>query len=165
MATNQTTEQLKENGRKGGIASGEKRRQKKALKETIQAVMSMPLYSGKKKMSSIESIKALEEVGNKNIEVQTAIILSIVKKAMKGDVIAATYLRDSMGENPTLIAEREEKERAKQDYMAYIEASKDNNSFNDAIIKALNERTIAGIDDEGKPTQESEGLDNEPNTD
>lgn len=74
MATNQTTEQLKENGRKGGIASGEKRRQKKALKETIQAVMSMPLYSGKKKMSSIESIKALEEVGNKNIEVQTAIL-------------------------------------------------------------------------------------------
>ena len=37
----------------------------------------------------------------KNISVQDAIVISIVQKAMKGDVRAAEYIRDTTGQKPT----------------------------------------------------------------
>ena len=47
-------EQLQEQCRKGGIASGEARRKKKTMAETINRLMELPLVEGKTKQSLLK---------------------------------------------------------------------------------------------------------------
>lgn len=94
-----THEQCVENGRKGGIASGETKRRKKAIKETIEVMLDMPLKSGK--YTDVEQIKNFASLKGKNITVQEAMIISMLQRAMKGDVKAAEWIRDTAGQKPT----------------------------------------------------------------
>ena len=82
-------------GKKGGIASGKARREKKAMKDTLEALLSMPLKSGKSE--DVESIQNLAEVKGKNITVQEAIMLAQIQKAVKGDTRAAEFIRETSG--------------------------------------------------------------------
>ena len=82
-------------GKNGGIASGKARREKKAMKDTLAALLSMPLKNGK--ASDVDTIKNLASVKGKNITVQEAIMLAQIQKAMKGDTRAAEFVRDSSG--------------------------------------------------------------------
>lgn len=93
-----TPEQRRENGRKGGIASGEAKRKKKAMRETLDVLLAMPMRSGK--FADIESIKNFAAIKGKNINVQEAMIISMLQRAMKGDVKAAEWIRDTAGQKP-----------------------------------------------------------------
>lgn len=62
---NMTPEERRENGRKGGIASGKAKREKRAIKETLEQLLSMPLRNGKK--ADIERIKSIAAIKGKNI--------------------------------------------------------------------------------------------------
>lgn len=84
-----------ENGRKGGLASAKAKREKKAMKETFETLLAMPLKSGK--AADVEDIKNFAALKGKNITVQDAILLSMIQKALKGDVRAAEYVRDTSG--------------------------------------------------------------------
>lgn len=103
MAKNQfelmTPEQRAEYGRQGGIKSGETKRRKKAMKETLEVLLSMPMKNGK--TSDVESIKNFAALKGKNINVQEAMIIAMIQRAMKGDVKAAEWLRDTSGQKPT----------------------------------------------------------------
>lgn len=96
---NMTPEQRRENGRKGGIASGEAKRKKKAMKETLDVLLSMPMKNGRS--IDIESVKNFAAIKGKNINVQEAMIISMLQRAMKGDVKAAEWIRDTAGQKPT----------------------------------------------------------------
>lgn len=115
-----TKEQLSENGRKGGIASGKARREKKEMKETILDIFEMGLTKGK-----IQEFKNYQDVGGKNITIKQAIILAQVKKALKGDTRSAEFLRDTAGMKPVDKTE--------------VQADVNSNGKLDEIIKALNE--------------------------
>ncbi len=93
-----TPEQRRENGRKGGIASGEAKRKKRAMRETLDVLLAMPMKSGK--FADIESIKNFAAIKGKNINVQEAMIISMLQRAMKGDVKAAEWIRDTAGQKP-----------------------------------------------------------------
>ena len=93
-----TPEERRECGRRGGIKSGETKRRKKAMKETLEVLLSMPMKDGK--ISDIEAIKNFSSLKGKNINVQEALIISMIQKAMKGDVKAAEFLRDTSGQKP-----------------------------------------------------------------
>ena len=71
-----TTDEQREIARQGGIASGEARRARKTLKETL--------------------IMMLEE-GN----TQDNITLALLQKALNGDTKAYEVIRDTVGEKPT----------------------------------------------------------------
>ena len=88
-------EEVRENGRKGGIASGKARREKKLFKEQIELLLSLPLKDEKAK-------KQLEKLGidTENIDNQMAMVISMWQKAIKGDVQAFNTLRDTVGEKP-----------------------------------------------------------------
>lgn len=101
----QTPEQRRENGRKGGIASGEAKRKKKAMRERLEILLDLPLKAGKG--ADLETIKNFAALKGKNITVQDALMIAQIQKALKGDTTAATFVRDTAGENPSVKVESE----------------------------------------------------------
>lgn len=93
-----TSDELRERARAGGIASGKARREKKAMRETLDILLSMPMKDGA--AADVESIRSFASIKGKNINVQEAILIAQVQKAMKGDTKAAEYVRDTIGQKP-----------------------------------------------------------------
>lgn len=93
-----TKAEQKKIARKGGIASGKARREKKAMRETLDILLSMPMKDGA--YADVESIRSFASIKGKNISVQEAILIAQVQKAMKGDTKAAEYIRDTIGQKP-----------------------------------------------------------------
>lgn len=98
-ANKRTPEELKEMGRKGGIASGEARRQKAAMRETLRTLLAMPL--NKKKCYDIDEIETFAQFNGKTVDVETAILIKQVQRALKGDLPSAEFIRDTSGQKPT----------------------------------------------------------------
>ena len=91
-----STEEAREIGRKGGIASGETRRRKKTLREQMEMLLSLPVKDETTK-DFIESLGIdSEEVNN-----ALAITLSMYQEALKGNTKAFELIRDTIGEKPT----------------------------------------------------------------
>ena len=84
--SNQSREEAKKNGRKGGIASGKSRREKRTLREQLLA-----LLDGEHKTSNGE-MKTMREI----------ISLGLLKRAAEGDPQAFRIIRDTIGEDPVL---------------------------------------------------------------
>ena len=98
FTSEQSREKAVSNGRMGGIASGKSKREKKALKETLEELLAMPIKDGKS--DDIEKIKSIAGIKGKNITMQEAIMVAMLNKAAKGDVRAAEYVRDTIGQKP-----------------------------------------------------------------
>lgn len=98
-ANQRTPEQLEEMGRKGGIASGEARRQKAKMRETLRTLLAMPL--NKKKCYDVEEIETFAQIKGKTVDVETAILLRQVQRALAGDLPSAEFVRDTSGQKPT----------------------------------------------------------------
>ena len=74
-------DEAKERGQKGGIASGESRRKKKTIRETLEMMLSGKMPDGTTR--------------------QDAMVVALLEKALSGDVRAFEAIRDSIGEKPT----------------------------------------------------------------
>jgi len=99
FTSEQNREEAVKNGKKGGIASGKARREKKLFRETLESLLSMSMKSGK--CMDVDEIKNFAAIKGKNISVQEAILIAQIQKAMKGDTRAAEYVRDTIGQRPT----------------------------------------------------------------
>lgn len=97
-ASERSPEERRENGRKGGIASGESKRAKKAMRERLEILLGMSLKGGKG--ADIEAIKNFADIKGKNITVEDAMLVAQIQKALKGDTTAAAFVRDTSGQNP-----------------------------------------------------------------
>ena len=91
-----TPSEVRENARKGGIKSGETRRRKKEMRERLEILLSMPLKDGKG--ADVEKIKSFGAIKGKNITVEDAILVAMIQKALKGDVQASNFIRDTSGQ-------------------------------------------------------------------
>lgn len=85
-------EEAVKSGKKGGVASGVARREKKALKTTLETLLSMPIEDGK--LEDVDKIKSLASLGGKNISVQEAIVLKALQLALNGDIKAFNAIAD-----------------------------------------------------------------------
>lgn len=92
----QSKDEARERGRKGGLKSGEVRRQKRTLKEQMETLLSLPVKDENTK-SFIESLG----IDPETIDNATAITLSIYQEALKGNTKAYELIRDTLGEKPT----------------------------------------------------------------
>lgn len=81
-------------GKNGGIASGKARREKKALRETMQKLLTMKLKD-KKLLEELEALGFTE----KGITMQDAISAAMIKQAVKGNVKAYNAIKDTLAEN------------------------------------------------------------------
>lgn len=77
--------EAREQGRRGGIASGESRRERKALRECLEVALSMPYYD----LDGTEYTKA------------QYMCIKLVDQAIEGDPRAFTIIRDTIGETVT----------------------------------------------------------------
>lgn len=87
-----STSEAREIGRRGGIASGAARRERKQLKDAAQAILNMPVKKGE-----LGAFDCLAEAGNANVTVADKIILEQVSNALKGDTKAARFLAEITG--------------------------------------------------------------------
>lgn len=130
-----TSAELRARATKGGIASGKARRERKAMKDTLEALLSMPLKSGK--VNDIETIKNLAAVKGKNITVQEAIMLAQIQKAMKGDTRAAEFIRDSSGNKPKDEEQQARIDKLKAETSRIKDEGPNTDSADDGFIEAL----------------------------
>ena len=94
-----STSEARSRGKKGGIKSGKVRKEKKAMKETAEMILGLTLKDGT--VTALEDIQSMAAANGKNITVQDAIILKQAQKALKGDIRAAEFIRDTSGNRPT----------------------------------------------------------------
>lgn len=99
FTSDQSREEAKKNGSKGGIASGKARREKKMFRETLESLLNMSMNKGES--VDIDKIQNFASLNGQNISVQEAILIGQIHKAMTGDTKAAEYVRDTIGQKPT----------------------------------------------------------------
>lgn len=81
FTSEQSREEAKKNGIKGGIASGEARRKKKSMRELAKLVNSLP-------MSSKNKAQLPDGIDEEEATFQMAFIVKVYQQAVKGDTKA-----------------------------------------------------------------------------
>jgi len=90
-----TKEEARIRGRNGGIKSGEVRRQKKTMRETLENALKIELTKEK-----LEELGADIGLMNGETSVLSAIVASTIREAIGGDSKSIQFIRDSIGEKP-----------------------------------------------------------------
>lgn len=80
---------------RGGVKSGEARREKKRMKECINLLLNLDVKNSKAR----ETLKALG-ISEEDMTNEMAMMASVMNKAMKGDIQAVNFLRDTSGQMP-----------------------------------------------------------------
>lgn len=97
FTSNQSREEAKKNGSKGGRKSGEVRRKRKAMKEQMEMLLSLP-FKSTKQLNFMRDLGIEEE----NIDNQMALIVAMYGKALKGDVQAFNTIREVVQDEKTI---------------------------------------------------------------
>lgn len=95
----QTAEQRKAAASKAGKAAAKKRREKKQMQEIAKIVLHMPLEGTDAQLDDLEGL-SFEDYPDSKLTVSEISILKVAKKAMRGDIAAIQFLRDTAGEKP-----------------------------------------------------------------
>ena len=95
-----TSEQSREeaviNGRKGGVASGQAKRRRKLLRDSMNALLELPVSSTREYNALIKMGIDIEDIDNSQL-----IVLALFNRAKSGDVAAIKELRNLIGEDNT----------------------------------------------------------------
>lgn len=103
--------EARESGKKGGIKSGQARRKKKSMKQAMNLLLSLPV--------SDENAQRLAQLGidADDADNQMLMMVSMMQRAIKGNVTAAQFIANITGSTAMTEAEREkiklEKKRLK----------------------------------------------------
>lgn len=97
FTSEQSREEAKKNGAKGGKKSGEVKRQRKAMKEQMEMLLSLPF-------KEIEKLDFIENLGidKEEIDNQMALLVAMYGRALKGDVQAFKEIREVAQDNQTI---------------------------------------------------------------
>lgn len=93
-----TKEELQECARIGQAKGTETKRRKKSMKSVLEVLLKMPV--GKGKVCEVDEIKNFASLAGKNISVEEAIIIKQIQRALKGDLNATQFIRDTSGQKP-----------------------------------------------------------------
>lgn len=92
-----TEKEQREYARKGGKKSGEVRRKRKAMKEQMEMLLSLPF----KQSEPLDFMKNLG-IEEDNLDNQMALIVAMYGKALKGDVQAFNTIREVVQDEKTV---------------------------------------------------------------
>ena len=94
FTSEQSHEEAVINGRKGGVASGQAKRRRKLLRDSMNALLELPVSSTKEYNALIKTGIDIEDIDNSQL-----IVLALFNKAKSGDVAAIKELRNLIGED------------------------------------------------------------------
>lgn len=97
-----TSEEARKNGTKGGKKSGEVRAQKKLFKEIFESLVQIDISKTNCDDEALEALRMINPELADKADIKTIISSRVIDKAMKGDMYAIGFLRDSLGESPTI---------------------------------------------------------------
>lgn len=101
MGVQFTKENASEMGKRGNIASQKAKLKKRKIKETLEILLKTPIKSKSAgDLVDAEHIENLAQVKHINIDAQTAMAIAMIRNAANGDVRAAEFVRDTMGQKP-----------------------------------------------------------------
>lgn len=92
-----TESEQREYAKKGGQKSGEVRRQRKAMKEQMEMLLSLP-FKSTKQLNFMKDLGIEED----NLDNQMALIVAMYGKALKGDVQAFNTIREVVQDEKTI---------------------------------------------------------------
>jgi hypothetical protein len=96
LRTNLTPKEARDFGKKGGIESGKVRRKKRALKEILQAMLTL-----KPPKDTLNKLcKIYPDLSNEDLHLEDVIALAQIQRAAKGSERAFELIRDTIGEKP-----------------------------------------------------------------
>lgn len=97
-------EDAAENGKKGGTASGASRRRKRAMRQAAAMLLNtqIPMNERGPFMGTVKTLLKTFGYTPDDATYQDALLAGIMLEAMKGDVRAAEFIRDTAGESPAL---------------------------------------------------------------
>lgn len=95
-----TEKEQREYARKGGKKSGEVRRRRKAMKEQMEMLLSLPF----KQSEGLDFMKDLG-IEEDDLDNQMALIVALYGKALKGDVQAFNTIREVTQDDKTVSQE------------------------------------------------------------
>lgn len=87
--------EVRENGRKGGIASGKVRRKKRDMREAAKVLLDTEVKNPRLRRKMKDNGLDDDDLTN-----QMAVLLSMFMSAVNGNVRAAEFLRDTAGYGP-----------------------------------------------------------------
>ena len=125
--------EAREKGKKGGKASGKARRQKKALRDELEALLTLPMSKGK--AVDVTKAKNFKDFAKENKSVRMQVISQLTAQALSGNVKAREQLLKLMMMVEESTAAQTEKQK---------ESELENNSF----INALNGKAAEIWNDE-----------------
>lgn len=107
FTSNQSREEAKKNGRKGGIKSGEARRRKAALRETMNRLLTMKV--------KVEGLSDVLEADGIESTYEDIITMAMIEQAARGDVKAYNAIRETVGQtDKSELDEEEQRARIEQ---------------------------------------------------
>lgn len=112
-----TPSELREMTKKGGIESGKSRRRKKTMKEVGNVLLQMQVCDSRAR----KSLKA-QGIAEDDMDNITALMAAMIKRAQRGSVQAAEFVRDTTGQN---VATNEDLKLRKEELKLKREAMKD----------------------------------------
>ena len=104
FTSNQSREEAKKNGRKGGIKSGEARRRNAALRETMNRLLTMKV--------NVEGLSDVLEADGVESTYEDVISMAMIEQAAQGDVKAYNAIKATVGQTSKSELDEEE-QRAK----------------------------------------------------
>lgn len=125
-----TSEEARELGRRGGLASAQSRRRKRLLREILDEVLAMPVAE--------DALREQLESRGMEPTYETALMVAAVQRASLGDVEALRFVRDTRGEKPTAALEITAG-------MVKDIRSLDLSALTDAELEALADRATAAL--------------------
>lgn len=109
FTSNQSREEAKKNGRKGGIKSGEARRRNAALRETMNRLLTMKV--------KVEGLSDVLEADGVESTYEDVISMAMIEQAAQGDVKAYNAIKATVGQTSKSELDEEE-QRAKIQLMS-----------------------------------------------
>lgn len=153
-----TKEEAKKRGRNGGVRSGEARRKKRTMKEAAKLLMDMPTSF----QSVSDSMKAMG-IDDDDLTNQMAIVVSMYKEAMSGNVRAAEFIRDTLGDGAEgqnraerLAMDRERLDMEKERFRIEREAASETGDGMPTIINVRPDRSSQTCRSEEEVVREDE---------
>ena len=89
FTSDQSREEAKKNGRKGGIASGKARSANAEMRKRLEQMLKMTLHDGK-----AEKIKTLANAKGANLTISDALLVKLLTMALSGNIKAMNKLME-----------------------------------------------------------------------